>query len=186
MTGEYVYLPSDDTFLLLKFLSNIGAADFSCEIGSGSGIVTEALANISQRVLAVDISPKACKVSWEKVRKRPDVDVICCDSLSAIREDKLFSFVVTNPPYLPFKDGSYLWSGGEGGIEVAQKFTFDALRRLKEGGRMVIVLSSLSDVKGYMNSLSERGVKVNTVIKEGVGLFEELYIIEIRMEKKYV
>lgn len=176
MRNEDVYLPDDDTFLLLRFLSSISASEFSCEIGAGTGVVTAELAKVSHRVLATDISPKACKMMWERVRKVPNVDVVCCDSLSAIREEEMFSLVVANPPYLPFEDESPLWSGGKGGIEVAQKFTSDALKRLRRGGRVAIVLSSLSNIKGYLRKY----VKARIAARSKVGLFEELYVIEIK------
>ncbi|RLE85637.1 MAG: hypothetical protein DRJ41_00825 [Thermoprotei archaeon] len=173
-----VYPPAEDTFLLLKFLESIKSATYSCEIGSGSGVITEKLLNISERALATDIDFKACEATWKRTKKSYKLDVICCDSLTSIREIEMFDLIVSNPPYLPYEGEHSSWSGGKGGIEVPLKFVKDGLRRLKKGGKIAMVLSSLSSIEELVSALPS-DVKVERPIKAKLGLFEELYIIEI-------
>ena len=167
-----VYRPSEDTYLLYDYLKEAGARGLrAVEIGSGTGAVSLLLAR-ENWVLSVDLKPEAARCTWLNAKANGldgQVDVLCCDSLSAVREGRLFDLVVFNPPYVPTdsveaEDAS--WSGGRGGVEVASKFLRDSVARLKRGGEVVCVLSSLMDLGNLAEVVEEARLSFETLAEE--------------------
>lgn len=87
-----IYGPAEDTYLTLRSMEAVGAADTCVDVGTGSCELARALVSRCRRVIAVDICPKACRSCPS------EVDVICGDGASALRRADL---VVSNLPYLP-------------------------------------------------------------------------------------
>jgi len=183
MSIENIYFPSDDSFFIVSFIEkNVKYSYFSVDVGTGSGIIAFTLARISEKVLATDIKYASCYYAWSKSKEIGidyKIDVICCEDLSALREDKVFDIVVSNPPYLPCEEIYSAECGGKNGIEIAARIVLESIKRILKGGKIYIVLSSLSNISKFKNFLLRKELKYSIAHRGRIGLFEELYIFEI-------
>ena len=142
-----VYEPSEDTDLLVRVLREREphlAGQRAVDVGTGSGAVAAAMVVLGARVVAVDVSPHAVAVARENV---PGADVVRGDLTRALRGP--FDVVAFNAPYLPSEPEERLagwidraFHGGEGGIEVSERFVADLARVLAPQGRAYLVVSS--------------------------------------------
>ncbi len=158
-----VYEPSDDSFLLVevlrKFLPEMLAKNKNLkflEVGSGSGIQLEAALNSGVKkssIFSSDINLKA-------VEKCTSLGFKCVlsDLFEKIPRGK-YDIIVFNPPYLPEdrsgkepKSSKISTTGGKKGSEIINRFLREAKIHLKENGKIILVVSSLTegtDFKGY-------------------------------------
>lgn len=180
-----VYQPAEDTFLLIDAVMDLPNFERAIEVGSGSGVVSVALACKAEYLISTDIDLKSCYATLERLRehgRRTGTDVVCCDLLSAFRETPIFELIVFNPPYLPseqVQDVSVF--GGEHGIETSVEFLRQASCRLSRSGRILLVASSLSDVDKLREAASKLGLQYKTLRCVRL-FFEELQVIEFRNE----
>ncbi|MCS7125615.1 MAG: methyltransferase [Aigarchaeota archaeon] len=180
-----LYRPSEDTFLLLDSIESLGGRGFkrALEIGSGTGIVTEALCRISREVYAVDISRNAVLETWRKLKSAGLENIshiIEGDLLSMFREAPLFDLIVSNPPYLPLEglgDKTV-----EGGIELIRKIIDASTSLITQRGIILLVASSLtSNLDELISYFNAKGLY--SYIKMSRKLFfEEIVIIEATKE----
>jgi len=101
-----VLIPRPDTEILIEQVLNheSGNAARFADIGTGSGIIACILTeeNPSWSAVAVDISVKALRTAI--VNSRTGILFVCADLLDAIKKDRQFDFVVSNPPYIPLDE----------------------------------------------------------------------------------
>ena len=91
---EQVYQPEADTYFLLDAAKKeIKPYDLVLEIGTGSGLISRELAEVSN-VVATDINPHAALCA-----SCAGVTVVQSDLFAGIRGT--FSLILFNPPYLP-------------------------------------------------------------------------------------
>lgn len=168
MESDY-YAPSEDTFLLAESVENY-RGEAALEIAAGTGYVSNLLKEHFSLVVATDINPAA-------LRKFPNsVDVVCCDSASAISNVN-FDLIVLNPPYLPSdKIEDITVDGGPDGVEVTLRFMRDAIRLLKPMGSILFVSSSLAKHELITDYLRANNFHTEIVRKRRIG-FEELLVI---------
>lgn len=175
-----VYEPSEDTFLLLDAIESFrNFFKRVVEVGSGSGIVTLALAKLSDETFAVDISDEAVRSTWRKLKSSPHINtshVIRGDILSMFRDSPLFDLIISNPPYLPVEglgDETI-----EGGIDFLKQVISQSKSKITDRGVLVIVASTLtSGLDEILSYLRTEGF--NPYIKLSRKLFfEEIIIIE--------
>jgi release factor glutamine methyltransferase len=167
------YLPSDDTSLLIKALSTCGGG--SClEIGFGSGAVLRSLVPRFSLVVGTDIAARD-----RRGITKGSAEVVLADRASCFR-DGVFDVVAFNPPYLPSETISdRTVDGGHGGVEVPMRFLVDALRVLKAGGLILVLLSDQGDLAGFVSHCLGQGLSVRE--REKTRLFyETLFVYEIR------
>jgi release factor glutamine methyltransferase len=110
-------------------------------------------------------------------RRRSDAMLACCDAASAF--SGRFDLIVSNPPYLPddrVKDPTV--HGGPSGIETAMHFVESALPLLAKGGRMLVVVSSLSDHSALGRLIAEKKMR-KKVVKEKRLFYETLLVVEL-------
>ncbi len=155
---ENVYEPSEDSFLLADAaLSEICGSERIIEVGCGSGIISSVIkANTRANIVGVDINPHAAKCSRDN-----GIDVIRGDLISCIKGH--FNVIIFNPPYLPTgddeRDNGWInaaLDGGCDGRKVIYRFLEDAGRCLVNGGKILILVSSLTgidEIKSRMFSL---------------------------------
>jgi release factor glutamine methyltransferase len=173
-----VYQPEADTFLLLEAArAELNPGDRVLEIGTGSGFIAAELSRTA-RVVATDINPHAIASAREM-----GLDVVRTDLFSGICGK--FDLVIFNPPYLPTQPGErlddwleYALDGGETGRVVIERFAAEVKGVLAPGGRILLLVSSLTGLEEVRNLFSHQGFSTTVAIQQRVE-DEMLYIIRI-------
>jgi release factor glutamine methyltransferase len=171
-----MYLPSDDSFLLRDSVKEYKGKS-ALEIGVGSGIVLKTLYENFKIVAGTDITFESLRYCKDNLPN--NVMLVCCDAASVFRYR--FDLIVTNPPYLP--DEEYIKNesaihGGQTGIETTLRFIKSAVSVLSQNGKMLIIISTLSNVSKMDELIIEMKLKRRT-IREKKLFFETLTIVEI-------
>jgi biotin-(acetyl-CoA carboxylase) ligase len=101
---ETVYPPREDTRLMIDSLMGpVNEGGRALEIGSGSGAVSIALAEMGWGVTAIDVNPMAVAATRGNTRDRgwPEVECIegSFDEIASLR-DGMFDLIVWNLPYI--------------------------------------------------------------------------------------
>lgn len=173
-----VYPPSDDSILLIESL-DVKQGEKVLEVGCGSGIVSIHCALNGCAVTSGDINPKAVELTRRNFEaNRLSSDVVETDVYSDI--EGRFDTIVFNLPYLPVDEEGLLakaWSGGPDGLGPLPKLLEGAPEHLNEGGRVVVVVSSLMDGAALHELLDQYDYRV---IGESRMFFEKLSVVEIR------
>jgi len=177
--SDEVYRPSEDTLLLLRAVEGLGKRfKRSIEIGSGSGLVSARLGEFSDEIHAVDISLDAVRRTRDLLKRRGmwgRAHLLCGDLLTAYRSSELFDLIVSNPPYLEPEVGD---QAIEGGWKLIDRLVEDASKKIKRGGVLLIVVSSLtSNLELIFNKLRRRGFSIEIVDKAKL-FFEELLAVK--------
>ena len=176
-----LYLPSDDTIFLANTVNRYSGT-LALEIGTSSGIVLMELAKQFKTVIGTDIDFCSLKRLLEMSRNQR---VICCHAASALHGIK-FDLIVTNPPYLPNATG-YIHNtryidnttdGGPAGVEITIDFLKDAIDRLEIGGKILIIVSSISDTRKLDSFLSKNNIMVKKIAQKEL-FYETLQILEL-------
>ncbi|MCK4729976.1 MAG: methyltransferase [Candidatus Aenigmarchaeota archaeon] len=170
-----VYEPDEDTYFLteqIKKLIKSRKFESVLEMGIGSGYISLSIADKVNKILGVDINPKAVEFA-EKSRKEQKIENVEF-RISNLFEKVAgkFDLIFFNPPYLP-GNGDLSCEGGERGQELIEKFLSEVRNRLNEGGVGVILLSSF-------NNISELKRRFNLVkLGELELFFETLYCYKL-------
>ncbi len=173
-----VYEPSEDSFLLADAaLAEIKAYERILEVGCGSGIISSVIkANTGATVVGIDINPHAVKCA-----KDNRIDVIRGDLLNCIKGR--FDLIIFNPPYLPTsqdeRDSGWINAALDGGYDgrmVIYRFLEDAARCLAEGGRILMIVSSLTGIDEIKSRMFFLGFRVEEKMMEKY-MFERLMVL---------
>jgi release factor glutamine methyltransferase len=164
------YDPAEDTFFLADHIqSETGQA--ALEIGTGSGYLAKILEKNFDLVVATDIDYTTISTQDEKIQNG-----ICCVGADALSMQ--FDFIVCNLPYLPSDNISdRAVDGGREGLEVPIQIIKSAKYRLKPGGKMLYLTSSLANYAKLMQQTELLGFDVRVLSKKKL-FFEELIIVE--------
>ena len=181
-TPAQIYTPAEDTHLLLSAAQcEVSLNDRVLEVGTGSGIIATTLAKTAASVIATDINPFAVIHSHAH-----GTDVIRTDLFAGLKG--LFDLVVFNPPYLPTQPDEriddwleYALDGGESGRVVIGRFAGEVSRVLAPGGRILVLISSLTGLSEVSELFQKKGYLV-TVIKEQVVEAETLYVLRMTVK----
>ena len=175
-----IYQPAEDSHLLSeilrqelpKLLEKNPDLRF-LEIGAGSGIHLETAFDVGvkkENIFSCDIDKKA-------------VDHCTLLGFHCIHSDLFeniggrFDVIIFNPPYLPEdkdepEDSKLATTGGVKGSEIINEFIVKSHQHLKEGGRIYLVISSLT-----------KDLYFSTYKKKEIGcekmFFEELCVLEL-------
>ncbi|MEM1509497.1 MAG: methyltransferase [Thermofilaceae archaeon] len=173
-----VYETSEDTVFLLRGAEHlIPVQGLMCEIGCGKGLISAILSEYGE-ILATDVNLSAARETLARVRRNnATLHVICCDRLEPIREGRVFSLAVFNPPYLPDESFDPRWYGGPTGVEVPLLFIESIFKRLANGGFILFLLSSLSAWKTALKMIGEKGLRVSIIRTFKIGLYEDLLMV---------
>jgi len=175
---EQVYNPEADTYLLLEVaLQEIRPGDRVLEIGTGSGYIAGALSGVAD-VIATDINPHAVYSA-----KQRGVEVVRTDLAHGLRGP--FDLVIFNPPYLPTPDEEkmddwleYALDGGIDGRAVVERFASEVGCVLAPGGRVLLLISSLTGIEAVIEIFRKFSYKVEIAIKRRV-YDEDLIVLRI-------
>lgn len=176
-----VYPPSDDSILLIESL-DVREGERVLEVGCGSGVVSIHCALNGCEVTAVDINPRAVELTRRNASANgADVEVLESDVYGNV--DGRFDTIVFNLPYLPVDEEGLLakaWSGGADGLGPLPRLLEGAPGHLLPGGKIIVVVSSLTEPRALENALE--GCDVRTVGELKL-FFERLSVLEIRPKR---
>ncbi len=142
-----VYVPSDDTFLLLSAIYLRGD-ERVLELGTGSGMVGLHCAKAGAGVTVTDISKDAVANARHNAELNDlDISIIHTDQFSGLSGS--FDVIIFNPPYLSGEDAEKLGTedrqqlvGGVTGSEISIEFLNEARYFLAPGGVIYLLVSS--------------------------------------------
>lgn len=165
------YLAAEDSALLRDALRAYSGE--SClEIGAGNGGNIVELARGFRLVAATDLV-RSESVDWRSA----GASYLLSDSAVCFR-DESFDLVAFNPPYVPSEGRVDLTvDGGRDGVEVALRFLKEALRVVKDDGRVVMVSSSDNPVDELERECGRRGFEMKKVSERRL-FYETLYVYE--------
>lgn len=179
---DEVYPPAEDTFLLIDNLL-LDSSDTVLEIGTGTGLVAISASYNCSEVTCTDINPSAIKCAEAniKLNNRENITIIMSDLFENINEN--YDLIIFNTPYLPVMDEEHVdddyskaWDGGENGRQVIDKFIKEAPKYLKNGGKIQLVQSSLSDNEKTLEMFEKLGFKAEITGIEHI-FFEDITLI---------
>ncbi|MPN10930.1 Release factor glutamine methyltransferase [bioreactor metagenome] len=133
------------------------------------------------RVFATEINPHAARCA-----KANGVEVIRTDLFRGLKKDgrkPFFDLILFNPPYLPTSEDekvpgwlNYAFDGGASGRETLDRF-FDEVRDyLKPGGKILVLISSITGFEAVKEKMMRSGFEVDIVLRKKVS-FEELMVV---------
>ena len=174
-----VYMPDADTILLLRAAhAEATSNDFTLEIGSGRGLISQELAHKVRRLIATDINPHAVRATKEK-----GIEVVRADLFSGIKGK--FDLILFNPPYLPTTAKeitpqwiNYALDGGINGRETIDRFLKALSDHLRPGGRALLLISSLTGLKEVRETAMAAGLDMKEAARDRY-FFEELYVLRL-------
>ncbi len=183
---QQIYRPAEDSYLIAdttkKILKKQNKNKLDkikiLDMGCGSGVITEIalLSGIKkQNILAVDINKKAI----EYVKDKYKVEALKSDMFNNINKKEKFDLIVFNPPYLPehkYDKGEDI-TGGKIGYETTERFLRQADKYLKKQGKMILLVSSLTN-PGYLKNKFKNKYKIRTVNNKKL-FFEELFVWQL-------
>ena len=91
---------------------------------------------------------------------------------------KQFDFIVCNLPYLPSEEiEDRTVDGGKEGLEIPVQIIKSAKYRLKSGGKMLYLTSTLANYKKLLEQTELLGFDVKILAKKKL-FFEELLVVQ--------
>ena len=163
-----VYQPEADTYLLLETVQGeLDPSDRVLEMGTGTGYIGSHLTDYAY-LLCADINPHACLTAKSK-----GLIVVRTDLFAGISGK--FDLVVFNPPYLPTQDDErivdwleYALDGGPEGRSTIARFIEDVRSVLAPGGRVLLLISSLTGVEEVTAMFREQGFVTAIIAKRKI------------------
>jgi release factor glutamine methyltransferase len=176
---EGVYFPEEDSELLAAIIET---RDFSTkrvlEVGCGSGILSILVAKQGSQVTAVDVNPLAVEATkGNAMRNDVVVDVFESDLFQDVAGT--FGAIIFNPPYLPSEDRNTTYSGGASGRDTIEKFLAGVKDHLEPGGKIIMLISSLTGEQETTELLKDSGFSVSAVARKKIP-WEELIVLEAK------
>ena len=165
------YVASEDSAALRASLKRYSGG--AClEIGAGNGGNLKELSGRFDLAVGTDlIRPRA--TDWSDA----GADYVIADAASCFRPG-VFELVAFNPPYVPSEGTTdRAVDGGRGGVEVALRFVYQAIGVLKDGGRVLFLLSSDNPLEWFGHECEKRGLRVREVLSRRL-FYESLHVFE--------
>ncbi len=162
-----IYEPAEDSYLLQEQVKKFAKSGMKIlDIGTGSGIQAETAKKIGAKVLAIDINKECVEFT-----RKQGIETIQSDLFANVSGK--FDLIIFNPPYLPEEplepeDSALSTTGGLEGSEILNRFLEKAKDYLNKGGKILIVVSSLTkgiNKEGYnFKKLSEQKIDFEKLI----------------------
>jgi release factor glutamine methyltransferase len=175
LSSYILYLPSDDTIFLSDVVNHYHG-DLALEIGTSSGTIFRELSKNFSIAIGTDIDFNSLKHSLSMSKNDR---LICCDAATALHNVK-FDLIVSNPPYLPnaVNHTDKTVDGGPTGIEVSIHFLTNAIDKLNNNGKILILVSNLSDKEKLDRFISQNNLTKKQIAQKDL-FYEMLQIIEL-------
>jgi release factor glutamine methyltransferase len=183
-TAAEVYNPSDDSYMLLRIVE-VARDETFLEVGAGTGLIAIHAAKMGAKVTATDVNPHAVELTRRNAaRNQVRIQVLQSDLFEKV--NGYFDVIAFNPPYLPSDSSSTSWierswSGGEKGSEILVSFLDQAWRHLAPGGRIYMVLSSLTGLTSVLKAAKER--YESEKLEEQRMFFESMFAYRFRAKR---
>ncbi len=177
-----VYLPSDDTYLLIETLRKEFKKDKKSflEIGPGTGLITFEAYDFFEQLTAVDIDLKVVNYLLEVKEKYAlgKLEIKQSNLFSEI-ENQAYDVIVFNPPYVPSEEIEvFSTDGGKDGSEVIINFLKSLKKHLNKNGSAYLLLSSYNNLEKIYSLILKENLYF-TVLSEKNIFFEKLIVIKI-------
>jgi release factor glutamine methyltransferase len=164
------YVSSEDSALLRSVIKRY-SGEASLEIGAGNGGGLVELSKAFSLVVGSDLGRPAM-ADWAA-----GADYVLADAAGCFR-DATFDLVAFNPPYIDADDlGDRTVEGGRG-LEVPLKFLREALRTVRPGGKVVMLLDDRAELSEFEDVCADFGFGVTRVATRRM-FFEELTVYEV-------
>jgi release factor glutamine methyltransferase len=172
VTVPGVFRPISDSWMLARAVrERVGDGDEVLDPFTGSGVLAIAAAQAGARATALDVSRRA--VLCARVNARLNAVAIEARRADALASGgtRRFDLIVANPPYVPGPDteptgAARAWEGGPDGRRFVDALIDGAPARLRAGGRILIVHSSLLGEGETLRRLTEAGFAAQVVERE--------------------
>jgi len=180
---DSVYLPREDSELLAEAIEKQELKGKKClDMGCGSGLLSILIGKNDAIVTAADINLEAVKAARENAaHNKTELHAVYSDLFSNIKEK--FDLIVFNPPYLPGEDSErkeLAYYGGKDGRETIKRFLVQAKKFMKTGGKIFLLISTLTGEKEVTNIAHENGYIVKETARKKVP-WEEIIVMEMRL-----
>ena len=137
------------------------------DVFTGSGVLAVAAGQAGARsVTAVDISRRAALCARVNGRLNGVAVRGLHGDLFAPVEGERFDLITANPPYVPSEDdelpaagASRAWEGGRDGRLLVDRFSERAADHLAPGGKVLMVVSSLTGERATLDALRAGGLE---------------------------
>ncbi|MDJ0274885.1 MAG: methyltransferase [Aigarchaeota archaeon] len=186
--GARFYKPAEDTWLLMDCLlsDRRNRVTRAVDVGCGTGAVTEALLQLSDEVLAVDVDVGALIELRSRLKGSLErIETVAADKLSFLRPGCRIELIASNPPYLPYSGDEpfdpTIHSGPEG-TEFARDLIASALRLLGCGWEAYVIASSLSRLDDLIDWVCSLGLRV-TVLARRRRFFEDILCLRVTCDR---
>jgi len=187
---ENVYEPVEDSFVLLDalekdltFIETEIKPSLCVEIGSGSGIISTAIASVLPlcQIVAFDINSKACDATRQTAianNVSDKIDIIKLDFLQLFPlKDNCVDLLVCNPPYVATDPGEVghddikaSWAGGSLGRNLTDQLVQMLPKTLsKRGGCAYIVLEQCNHPESVREMAKSLNMNADFVISRRAG-----------------
>lgn len=200
---EQVYDPAEDTFLLLDaleselaWISAMLQPSVCVEVGSGSGVVSVALASALKQscyFVATDVNSVACGATRRTAEANGvEVNVLQADLLGGIyhRLRGHVDLFLCNPPYVATTDSeassatglSASWAGGAGGRNLTDRLLTLLPDLLSSRGAAYVVMEQCNGVDAIVREAPGRGLQAQELMRRRAGR-ELLYVVKFTSNK---
>jgi release factor glutamine methyltransferase len=161
-----VFKPRSDTWMLADAVRRQspgpGARVLDLCTGSGALAIAAAQAGAGE-VVAVDVSRRSVLTVGLNARLNGvRVRAIRGDLFGAVGDER-FDLIVSNPPYvpgdLPTRGARRAWDAGDDGRVLLDRICAEAPDRLRPGGTILLVHSSVTGEERTLELLRERGLR---------------------------
>jgi release factor glutamine methyltransferase len=183
-----VYEPAEDSFLFAENLV-LKHGDYVLDVGTGCGVLGVIAAAKAAKVVGVDINPYAVRCAKQNARLNHisnKMFFVQGDLFAPLRIEEKFDLILFNAPYLPTENDEEsswsvrAWSGGEKGRQVIDRFISEFPKYLRQGGRVLLMQSTLSDVDKTLKELTEQGMHAEIMARRDLLFFETIVLLEAK------
>lgn len=188
-----MYEPAEDSFLLkeaiIEFCKNkkeinskSSKLNFALDMGTGSGILAQELANHFEKVIAVDINEETIKQIKEENKLNKKIILIQSDLFENVPKQK-FDLITFNPPYLPNEDGEEYedeeLTSGISGLNTTIEFLKQAKEFLNENGMILFIASSLAKINVLESEMKKLNYEFKQIKKQHI-FFEDIIVYLVK------
>lgn len=172
-----VFRPPTDTWMLAGVLreevTHNGRPAEVLDLCTGTGALAIVAARAGADTTAIDVSRRAVlNVRLNAALNGVQVRPLRGDLLAPV-EGRRFDVIVTNPPYVPAPDEDLprrgperAWQAGLDGRVLIDRICAEAPARLKPGGALLIVQSTINGEQRTHELLAEHGLQPDTAFRE--------------------